>query len=59
MTARTVGGEASTALLNARNARQRNRANRRTVASLIRRLRLLRGAVLFVRGCDLEAMTSL
>jgi len=42
MIARTVGGEASTALMNARNTRQRDRANRRTVASVIRRLRLLR-----------------
>ena len=58
-TARTVGGEASTALMNARHARHRDRANRRRVTSLSRRLRLLRGAALFARRCDLEAMTSL
>ena len=51
-TARTVGGEASTALMNTRNARQRDRVNRRMVASVIRRLCLLRGA----RECDLVAM---
>ena len=56
MIARTVGGEASTALMNARNARQRDRANRRTVASVIRRLRLLRRAALLERGCDLVDM---
>ena len=56
MTARTVGGEASTALMNARNARQRDRANRRTIASVIRRLRLLRRAAMFARGWEGEAM---
>ena len=56
---RTDGGEASTALMNARNARQRDRANRRTVANVIRRLRLLRRAALFARGCDWEVMITL
>src|SRR5207249_6269745 len=51
-TARTVGGEASTALMNTRNVRQRDRVNRRMVASVIRRLCLLRGE----RECDQKAM---
>src|SRR5437867_7144457 len=49
---RTDGGEASHAASIARNARHRDRVNRRTVASMIRRVRLFRGA----RECDLEAM---
>ena len=59
MTARTVGGEANTALMKAWNTRQRERANCRTVASLIRRRRLLWRAALFASRCDLEVMTSL
>ena len=56
MSSWNIGGEAASAALIIWNSRHRNRARRRTAASVIRRLRLLRGAALFAREYDAEAM---
>ena len=52
-----AGGEAANPALMAWKSRHRDRAKRRTVASLIRSLRLLRGAALAVRRFDLAGIT--